>query len=643
MKSNVSDYLELAERVYYDATAKCIADVFDVRDLFTIRSRVEHEGLSFLTISLPGFCNAFERSLQSGFIESELFVRYRFGSNKGRAVPVFLQGLLTRVFDNETGRLLPDEDHPQLGDDSSDIPTLVESVRQICLTFKKVEMACTPKRVQAALDNFVEIEQSFQTFSTSREATAKFLAVSSVLWHNMVANFNVTDCTPKHGPGATAEKRSGNAKFRWLEWHDRLEPYFPLVDNGYPLGVPVDSEELQLVTIVPQNEERPVRVVLVPKTLKSPRVIAIEPACMQYVQQGIRDWLYASLESYPLTRGHVNFRDQGVNQELALTSSSTGLFATIDLSDASDRVPHDLAMEMFRGSPDLRDSIDACRSTSAHLPDGRDISPLGKFASMGSALCFPVEAMYFYTICVVALLEFHRLPATYGNVKTVTRGLYIYGDDIVVPTDAAMIVLDHLQKYNCKVNHNKTFVSGSFRESCGVDGYSGYEVTPTYVRHPRPENVQQADRLVSWVATANLFYLKGYWQTTTFMIKIIERILGPLPYVSGTSPGLGRISLLGYESIGRWNRDFQRNEIFCWVPTPRIEVDPLNGYGALTKCFLGMQDPEKESSQSGVSSLKTLRRQVLDRIFPASEDASQLEVSAVRGALALRRRWVTAH
>jgi len=622
LKSNVSDYLELMEQIYIDATIKCTADVSDLRDLITIRSRVKHEGISFLTITLPRFCQDFEKSLASRCIDSTSF--RGFPRVKDGSIPAFLQGMISQVFDRETGRIIDDEYHPQIGDDSSDIPTCIESVRQLCLTFKKVELDCTPERVQAALDNFVAIEQSLETFSVPNEESSKFLAVSSVLWDSLVADFQLSECFPKHGPGATSERVSGNQKFRWKEWNDRLEPYFPIIDNGYPLGTPVDSKELKMVTIVPESDERPVRVVTVPKTLKSPRVIAIEPSCMQFVQQGIRDYLYSRLESYWLTAGHINFRDQTINQRLAISGSTTGRLATIDLSDASDRVPRSLALEMFRSNPDLRDAIDACRSTKAELPDGRIISPLYKFASMGSALCFPIEAMYFYTICVVASLEKHNLPAIPSNIFKVTRELYVYGDDIVVPTDEADSVLAHLLKYNCKVNPNKSFVSGSFRESCGIDAYAGYEVTPTYLRQPRPENRQQADRIVSWIATANLFYLKGYWRTTQFMFNTLERLIGPLPYVSETSPALGRISFLGYESIGRWNRDLQRNEIFALVPRPVYRTDKLEGYGALMKCFLGLiSRSEKETADA--------------------QERSELERSALHGAVALKRRWVPTH
>ena len=615
MKSNASDYMELVYSIYKDACTKCIADVLDMRDLKTLKSRVEDEGLSFLTITLPQFCRDFERSLANGIIDSTLFL----GFKKNGSIPAFLQGMTSRIFDRRTGRII----HDEAENCPTDIPIIVDSVRQICLAFKKIELPCTRKRVAEAVDGFATIERSFETFSLSDSDVSSFTSTSDVLWGPMVSTIVLSQCTPKHGPGTTAEGITGNSKYSWQFWHDRLEPYFPLVDNGYPLGISSHLEGLQKLTIVSEADEQPVKVVLVPKTLKSPRVIAIEPCCMQFVQQGIRNVLYERIESNWLSSGHVNFRDQSINQRLAMTSSTTGQLATIDLSDASDRVPHDLAMEMFRSNPDIQGAIEACRSTKAKLPDGRIISPLRKFASMGSALCFPVEAMYFYTICVVALLKEMHLPGTPRNIFKVSRDVYVYGDDIIVPRAYAIAVLDYLRKYNCKVNTNKTFFSGSFRESCGEDAYFGERVTPTYFSKRIPENRQDADSLISWTAAGNSFYKKGYWRTATLIFNKLERILGPLPYVTERSPALGRISYLGYRSAERWNRFLHRFEIKAWVPSPVYRTDKLEGYGALMKSFLGGGRRENDD--------------------PMSQDARHLERSALHGAVALIRRWVPSH
>lgn len=631
MKSDASELLELVHCIYEDACTKCSADVSDLRDLMTIRSRVEREGLSFLTITLPDFCKDFESALEAGFVDSKLFRSFR----KSRAIPAFLQGMLSRLFDHETGRLI---------NEVEDSPTLVEAVRQICLAFKKVEIPCSPQRLSTALDNFVEVERANSEFQVPSHREDLFSRVASVIWNNMLGDVLPDMLVPRHGPGATAERISGNQKYVWRRWHERLEPFFPFFPNAYVLSAWEDLETLQEVTFVSVQDEDPVRVVLVPKTLKAPRVIAIEPVCMQYAQQAVLGFLYRSIESYWLTRGHVNFRNQTINQDLALDSSSTGRLATIDLSDASDRVLRSLALKMFDGNPDLRDAVEACRSTFAELPDGRKIGPLSKFASMGSALCFPVESMYFYTICVAARLEINNLPVSPGNVYNVSRDIYVYGDDILVPTDEADAVCSYLQEYNCRVNSRKSFWNGKFRESCGMDAYNGYEVTPTYIRTMPPASRQQARELISWVATAHQLFDKGYWRAASLMYCTCEKFLGPLPLVNRDSSALGRISFLGgplkspeWSNLG-WNSSTQALFVRAFVPSPVYCCDEVDGYPALQKSLLSL---EHESAH--------LVEELLDGWWhheqgtrSRTQDIHHLERTALRGAVTLKRRWVSA-
>lgn len=608
MKSIVSDLIELARLVYTDACAKCIADVSDERDLITLRSRVVKEGLSFLTITLPDFANDFERSLANQRIDSMSFRSFR----KDKAIPSFLKGMLSQLFDKESGRLY-DKDRNCDGNTSG----IVECVRQICLTFKKLEIDCRPEMVDNAIASFVTTEHELSEFSLPGSDINDFCHVSDLVWGDAMASISLSNFIPRHGPGATSERVSGNQKFNWKYWFDRLEPFFPLVDSAYTYSA-LGSEELEKVTIITEDQEFPVRVTPVPKTQKGPRIIAIEPCCMQYAQQAIRSVLYRKIASSKVAGGHVNFRDQSVNQRLALDASRSGQLATIDLSEASDRVPLDLAMRMFDRNPDLRDAILACRSTQAELPSGVKL-PLLKFASMGSALCFPIESMYFYTICIVALLRSRDLPITRSNVFYVSREVFVYGDDIIVPVDDAIAVFDYLQKYNCKVNVRKSFVSGNFRESCGMDAYRGYPVTPVYLRKLIPESRRQADRIISWIKTADLFYRKGYWRASAFLYKKCEKHLGVLPYVSDTSPALGRYSFLGFRSANRWNDRFQRLEVRAWVSEPVYRTDKLEGYAALQKSL---------STLSGLSDLYEDR------------DKKHLERSARHGAVALKRRWV---
>ncbi|DAD52091.1 TPA_asm: RNA-directed RNA polymerase [ssRNA phage Gephyllon.3_18] len=626
MKSNASDLLELAEVVYFDASAMCVADVFDYRDLNTIRSRVETEGVSFLTITLPTFARDFEQALAHGCIDSTAFRSFR----KVGAIPAFMQGMLSLLFDPQTGDLL--DEPPRPADTTAGLgyagyfASIVRCVRQVCLTFKKIEVPCSQERVARAYAAYTEVERSFNEFNLDPQDWFDFVNTSYELWSNLAPlDFNPMELDPSHGPGSTAERLVGNDKYTWKRWHDRLENFFPLVGHGYPSGAHPDDREIQDVSIVSVDDEEPVRVVDVPKTLKAPRIIALEPACMQYAQHALQAYLQNRLENeYWLSRGHINFADQSINQRLAIDGSTNGRYATFDLSDASDRVPLSLVKIMFRSNPNLLGSILACRSYRAKLPDGHLVH-LQKFASMGSALCFPVEAMYFYTICVIALLKDRKLSCTPGNIFKVITDVYVYGDDLVVPSANATAVAEALQKYNCKVNTNKTFFRGSFRESCGVDAFRGEEVTPFYLTQLRPRNRRDVKSLISWVSAGQNAYKRGFWKTAAHLWRRVEQHLGPLPYGGQDFSGLCRISFLGPESIGRftdrWNYQTQRREVKAWVPIGVTVQSDIDGFAALAKSFHKMRRSK----------------------WAYREKKDVLSSHVLRNATALRRSWVPLH
>jgi hypothetical protein len=574
-------------------------------------SRVEDQGLSFLTITLPTFCKDFEKSLAEGFIDSKSFLNFK----KFRKGPAFLRDLLSQVFNYETGRI--SDEFTSLPPTKSSI--IIECVRQICLTFKKIKLPCSPQRDYQALEAFIKNERDFNCFPLPCEDDSYFKEVSRVLWDNMLYSISADSFIPKHGPGSTADKRLGNQKYIWRTWHKRLEPFFPIIGFAYPNSILSGDHQLELrgLSLVGADQECPSKVTLVPKTLKSPRIIALEPACMQYSQQAVLSILVNRIESYWLTAGHVNFTDQTVNQRKAVMSSFDRRYVTIDLSDASDRVPSGYALQMFSSNPDLKDAIESCRSTQARLPDGR-IVRLRKFASMGSALCFPVEAMYFYTLCVMASLRVHNLPVSQRNIYICSRGIYVYGDDIVVPKYIADAVLSSLRKYNCKPNASKTFVNGNFRESCGVDAFKGVEITPTYLNEIQPENRQQASNLISWCAAANSFYKRGFFGTAQLLISKVESILGYLPRKTELSSILGRAFPSEAVPRRKWNRSLQRLEERCWVASPVYRTDKLDGHAALMKYFL-----------------TSLQRKTGDVV-----DKYHLERSALHGKVALKRRWV---
>jgi len=607
LKSHESAFLlELFTEIYIDSCDRCDALQPQERDLETLRSRVEKEGLSFLTITLPTLGQDLERSLELGYIDPTLFRSFR----KRGKIPAFLQGFFGRIFDMWSGRVY---EYPRI-----DLCS-IECIRQLAYVFKKIRVPCTSERNARAVAEYKQSELDLRV-QVNHERQEFFNSVCNVLWPSVVWGINPINAVPRHGPGSTAEGIQSNRKYIPQRWHDRLEGYFPLLSTAFHNENAVDSEDFKNVTIVESEQEQPVRVVLVPKTLKTPRVIAIEPVCMQYAQQAISAQLVKALQTSELTRGHINFDDQTVNQRIAMRSSIDRRSATLDLSSASDRVPLYLARMMFQSNPDLQGSIEACRSNSAELPTGEIISPLLKFASMGSALCFPVESMYFYTVCVGALLEKYGLPVTFLNARWAARKVYIYGDDIIVPVDDASFIASYLQEYHCKVNTSKSFWKGNFRESCGVEAIYGYDVTPTYLRELPPGNKRCAGAFVSYVATSNLLYKRGFWRSASLIKKFIEKIFGKLPIIKDTSPAIGWVSFQNVFSSHRWNKTLHRPEVWSWSVRPVYRRDPIEGYPALLKCLLSLE-------RRGNS--------------PSEVRKDHLEKSARYRTVALKRGWST--
>lgn len=579
MKSHEQDMLLVYECIIHDARVKCTTDISKAsvdRDLLTLRLRSLDEGVSLFTITLPNYGSDFERCLDRGQVIPTDFQ----GWKRRLSLPAFLQGFLNLVFDAGTGRLL-------------DVPDInaIEGIRQIAYSFKKMALQCSPKRVNKAMSDYKEVESEL-TNSMPFGDDHLFSKVCRLLWGSLFnESYDSREFHPKHGPGQTAERVSGNRKYSQRTWTERLEPFFP--SDSYIMSCVSqfddEAEGYKNVQMLGISEELPVRVVSVPKTLKGPRIIAMEPVAMQYAQQALSAYLVPRIEEHYITRGHINFTDQSVNRSLALSASSDMSLATLDLSAASDRVPLSHVTTMLEVNRNLLDAILACRSVAAQLPSG-EILNLKKFASMGSALCFPIEAMYFFSVITVALMRKYNLPVSLSNIYNVTRDVYIYGDDIIIPVDEVDVVSETLTDFYCKVNASKSFWVGKFRESCGMDAYDGCEVTPTYIRQIRPRDKDSAKEIISYVATSNLLYKRGYWKSAALLKDWVERIVGKLPIIRETSPGLGWISFQRHISVERWCTKLHRFEVTTYVPSPVYKQDRLEGYSALLKCFVMSQN-----------------------------------------------------
>lgn len=562
------------------------------RDWETISRRFEDEGLSFLTITLPKFCEDFQSSLDQGFVDSGAFLPFK--KQKSTRLPAFLQGFSSQVFEPTTGVLL---DVPN--------PDAIRAVRQLTLFFSKINLPCTEYRERKAIREYIECEQDV------KETEARlgdidyhlFRRVSRILFGAELARCDqaVYDLyhsdygerslahriRPKHGPGATADRLTGNQKWYNTTWTERLEQIMP---SGEMLLPSLAYEDLQeSIDILEPGEERPVRVILVPKTLKTPRIIAIEPTAMQFAQQALATMLVEELELSSFS-SMIGFSDQTPNQRMAQDGSFSKGLATLDLSSASDRVSNQLVIEMLKDFPHFSRAVQASRSTRADVP-GYGVIPLAKFASMGSALTFPIEAMVFLTLTVMGICEASRIPLGSVSRKDVLRlrtSVRVYGDDIICPTDSVLSVISCLEAYGFKVAQHKSFWTGSFRESCGKEYFDGHDVSIVKCRQPLPSSRRNVEEVVSTVDLRNHLYKAGLWKTAAHLDEMLTKpsILGVrYPIVAPTSSVLGRHSVLSWKAEAG-DLNLHAPLVKGYTIHAPLPLNPVDGEAALLKYLL---------------------------------------------------------
>jgi hypothetical protein len=563
----------LLQYVLADASTWCCTCA--LRDYKVISQRIEDEGLSFLTITLPTYCSDFERALDSGAVDHTMFLSFK----KRGGLPLLLGGFLDLVFDRASGRLL-------------DVPSkdAIFFIRQITLMFKKILLPCSEERERSAFDGYVKCELEVSAWedgiiSEGNQLLGPFADVSNLLWAHDLSFIDLMvyelNHVPKHGPGATADKLFGNSKYQLGTWTERLEEFFPAAEFVIPnWGY---YNELESVNFDEPGNERPVRVISVPKTLKTPRIIAIEPTCMQYAQQSLMEIFVDRFERSNYLNGMIGFTDQRPNQVFARLGSEGKGLATLDLSEASDRVSNLLVKRLLQNFPTLSGAVQACRSTTADVPE-YGVIPISKFASMGSAVCFPVEAMVFLTIVFCGIQNQLNRPLTMKDIKSLSSRVRVYGDDIIVPVEYVRSVVSALHDFGLVVNRKKSFWTGKFRESCGRDYYDGADVTVVYCRNLLPKQRSDVSEMVSCISLRNQLYKAGLWKSAGYLDSLVQR-LAPFPNVLETSPVLGRHTFLGF-STEKMCPDLHRPLVKGYVVVPKPRPSKLDGYGALLKHFL---------------------------------------------------------
>lgn len=305
-----------------------------------------------------------------------------------------------------------------------------------------------------------------------------------------------------------------DASPNWVRSLSGLGPF----DEGPSL--PVDKILRERCTVTDYN-----KVTYVPKTARTHRAIAVEPMLNVYFQLGVGRVIRRRLRSH----GHDLSSCWERNKMLAQQGSKEedGLkLSTIDLSMASDTLAIELVRDLL--PPDWFDLLWALRSPNGDF--NGTLKPWAKFSSMGNGYTFELETLIFLALAK-SVCEVNGINSSKVSV---------FGDDIILPTDAYDTFSDCLRFCGFSLNQEKSFPRGPFRESCGGDYFQGQDVRPFYLKR----EIRSVRDLIFLRNSLRIHLRKGV-EMRAIDQKLVNSIV---EFIDSRMPGFVRDHLLGPET-----------------------------------------------------------------------------------------------
>lgn len=423
-------------------------------DFLYLITRYRNEGDNFTLSALPSLGKAFETCIITG---EKLIIPSGFEAFAQTGQPKFLRDLFAEVID-ESGLPISDNTDKTW---SGRAWIACQFIRQVCLMFSKVRSDASlssksDKAIHDFLDRVTTVKElnlvDSMTRDTIKEAHELLRRVFSCE-SEALSELKSFQKEPwgRHGPGAVACKEGPGEKWSFMDW-----PGLPKQLFVWAEGKAINS------LFIPKQPAS--RVIAVPKDFRGPRVICIEPKENQFAQQGIWDILQRHVHECALTRRSINFRSVAKNRKSCYNYN----MATIDLKDASDNLSLTLSRVLL---PKWVFSL-FTRYRTRRIKYKGTSRPYSAFATMGSAVCFPLQTLVFWALSLGAMLVI-RNSFPLRQRKHLDVSLQVFGDDIIVPMWCADALCKVLQDCGLIVNSSKTCIFSPVRESCGEWVYAG--------------------------------------------------------------------------------------------------------------------------------------------------------------------------
>lgn len=514
LKSFQARFIALRQALLLDGMKQKVP--FHMKDLQTLSERIENEGTSFVKVTLP----LLGKALDYGLVTGHFTCPANFRVKRNTCLPILCGSVFTQIFTEEDGILLSN-------------PNFVSIffLRQFLLLDSKLVFEPTPDQKKSAVQGFIERQDALRKKRINVDHPV--LRRATALLSRVLSRLDLSDITPRHGPGAVAERKDRFERWDFDYWPAKAEKHYPYL----VYGTQSLRASLERGTGVPLRKVMETRCCLVPKDFKGPRLISAESSATQYLQQGQMMSVMDYIDKHPILSRSIKLRDQTQNQRMAQRAARDNLI-TLDLSNASDTVSTVLVWNLLSGVPKLRSQLMSTRSDyMSH--DGRKIK-LVAFAPMGSAVCFPVETLVFWAITMASLMlvrpRYERkarlrsrdqgfAPCS-STVNELSSEIAVFGDDIIAPNECISTLITTLQSVGCHVNTSKTCYMTPFRESCGSEWYNYTDVTIT---RNRRYNYDEASNIRDYPVLLGIqrkFFLAGLFSTAETARKLVREI-GP--------------------------------------------------------------------------------------------------------------------
>lgn len=458
-------------------------------------------------------------------------------------------------------------------------------------TFKTwYQIACWPLKIHASDTTHSQEEAYLESFLLNEESCKSWRPDDYAMQIIRLARIVLYRALPqldlshekiqkwyKHGPGAVYEGCYGSDK-NYFRVPGGVARHYP-EDTFYANSMlAFDCLQGDRITDVEASEgvtPNHAKLTFVPKDHKGPRGVFTHRVATVMVRQAQARALREAFKRGPLRKCY-NPEDQVFQQLQALMGSETRLVFTLDLKDASDRIPAKLVRLLL---PSHAKALMAARVTHVELPSGSK-HILRMFAPMGDPACFDVLSLVCLSVSLSAAALDWVDAGMYGWRSTLRRVEWIeqncdrivtvFGDDIAGMVPYYDSVCRGLEAVNLKINWSKSFRYGPFREACGCDALNGDIVTPL-----RQKSTLERDELVGLIDLHNRV-VRQYpgWSRVICVLRRIARRLakGRIAMTSDYSREPNALQCLEGESPWTWNLFFTKWSFDTSLGELRIRV-----------------------------------------------------------------------